>query len=164
MLAKIDKLLDKLTLAMAVLAMAALICCIGVNFFEIVNRYIAGKSIYWIQDFTLITMMWFIFPGVARVSYDKQDILIDMFINHLPAFAKKKLEAVVCLVVCLFSCLVSYESGRLMMLNWTKNMTISGIPTRYSIVTMIFSFAIVAVIYLVRMIYCFTEKNGGDAK
>lgn len=164
MLAKLDKILDKLTLAMAVLAMIALVCCIGVNFYEIVNRYIAGKSIYWIQDFTLIMMMWFIFPGVTRVSFDKQDIFIDMFVNHLPAKAQKLLEAVVCLVVALFCCLMSYEAIRLMQLNWTKNMTISGIPTRYSIVTMVFSFIIVAVIYLVRAAHCVAEKNGGKQK
>lgn len=161
---KIDKLLNRVTLAMAVLAMSALVCCIFVNFYEIANRNIAGKSMYWIQDFTLIMMMWFIFPGITRVSFDKQDIIIDIFVSHFPAAVQKKLEGVICLVVFLFSALVSYESFRLMMLNWSKNMTISGIPTRYSIITMVFSFAIVAVIYLVRAVRCVTEKTGGEGK
>lgn len=164
MLAKIDKILDKFTLAMAVLAMIALICCIGVNFYEIVNRYLFGKSIYWIQDFTLIMMMWFIFPGVTRVSFCKQDIFIDILVNRLPVSLQKKLEAGVCFVVFLFSCLMSYEAVRLMILNWTKNMTISGVPTRYSIITMVFSFAVVAFIYLIRTVHCLTDKNGGEER
>lgn len=149
---KIEKFLDRLTLAMAVLAMAAIIACIGLNFWEIANRYLRGKSIFWIQDYTLLMMMWFIFPGITRVSFDKKDIIIDILTSRIPEKAAAFFRTVTCAAVTVFSALVSYESVRLMQLNWTKKMNVSHIPTRYYIVTMIFSFAIVSVIYLVRTI------------
>ena len=159
---KIENILDKVTLAMAVLAMAAIIACIGLNFWEIVNRYFRGKSIFWIQDYTLLMMMWFIFPGITRVSFDKKDIIIDMLVAHLPKRAEAAVRTLTNALVAVLAALVSYESVRLMMLNWTKKMNVSRIPTRFYIVTMIFSFAIVAVIYLVRTIESLQEAAGKE--
>ena len=65
-------------------------------------------------------------------------------------------------LVAVLAALVSYEYVRLMMLNWTKKMNVSRIPTRFYIVTMIFSFAIVAVIYLVRTIESLQEAAGKE--
>ena len=132
---------------MTVVAALSLIFCISLNFYEIVNRYFFGKSLYWIQDVTLLLMMWFIFPGITRVTYDKQDILIDILTVHLPRRIRYALETFVNALVSAFSFLMVYESYRYILLNWNKNMSISNIPTRYYIVTILFSFFLVALLY-----------------
>ena len=154
--------MDKLTLAMAVVAMAALVVCIAINFYEIVNRYVRGKSLYWIQDFTLLMMMWFIFPGITRVSFDNQDIIIDICVRRLPKTIAAVVRTLMNALVCAFSVLVAWEGVRFMQLNWNKNMNISGMPTRYYIVTIIFSFVIVAVLYLLKTIEGVRGIEGGN--
>lgn len=144
---KIDSIFNKITLVMTVVAALSLIFCISLNFYEIVNRYFFGKSLYWIQDVTLLLMMWFIFPGITRVTYDKQDILIDILTVHLPPRVRYALEAFINALVSAFSFLMVYESYRYILLNWNKNMSISNIPTRYYIVTILFSFFLVALLY-----------------
>lgn len=149
---KIDSIFNKITLVMTVIAALSLILCIALNFYEIVNRYFFSKSLYWIQDVTLLLMMWFIFPGITRVTYDKQDILIDILTIHLPHCIRFMLESFINAIVFAFSVLMVYESYRYILLNWNKNMSISNIPTRYYSITILFSFFLVALLYLFKAI------------
>ena len=80
----------------------------------------------------------------------------------LPKRAEAAVRTLTNALVAGLAALVSYESVRLMLLNWTKKMNVSRIPTRFYIVTMIFSFAIVAVIYLVRTIESLQEAAGKE--
>lgn len=160
----VDKILKRVTDLFALISIFSLIVVILVNFYEIINRYFFSKSLFWIQDFTQLCMMWFIFLGVTKMTYENQDILIDIFVSKMPRTIRRIIKTIVNVIIALFSALMSYEAYRFMLSNWTKDMMTSGIPTRYYIVTMIICFTVLCLMYFNKAYRELKKFNKGGAE
>ena len=61
-----DKIMKKISEAMLGVSVISLSIAIVLNAVEIFRRFLYDGSFYWIQDVTLLCMMWFIFPGTMN--------------------------------------------------------------------------------------------------
>ncbi len=66
------------------LSIAALGLIVLINLYEILMRTIFNKSLLWIQDVSVLFMVWMIFCGFTAIVYQKKDITIDLLVNLLP--------------------------------------------------------------------------------
>lgn len=154
-----DRILKRASEVMMWVAIFALCATIIVNALEIFQRFFLGKSMYWIQDVTLLFMMWFIFPGMVRVSYKGADVFVDFFIGKMPEKTQRFLGAInellsflICLILCWFSI-------SLAVLRKGKAMMTSEIPYFYYTLAMIVCFGLIAAVYLNKFIGRFRKKE-----
>ena len=79
-----DKIMKKISEAMLGVSVISLSIAIVLNAVEIFRRFLYDGSFYWIQDVTLLCMMWFIFPGMIIISYKGNDVFVDIFLHKFP--------------------------------------------------------------------------------
>jgi TRAP-type C4-dicarboxylate transport system permease small subunit len=98
---------------MAVLRTAAsamLIASVGINFVNIIGRYVFSVSISWAEEAMLFLMIGCVFLGAAPVGYLGRHIRMDVVVLALPPRARKFLEIfsdlvtiATCLMLALFA-------------------------------------------------------------
>lgn len=71
------------------IAVVALVAAIVLNAYEILQRNLWGNSFIWIQEISVLLMLWFAMLGLPKVANDNADICLDLFINKLPPSARK---------------------------------------------------------------------------
>jgi TRAP-type C4-dicarboxylate transport system permease small subunit len=155
----LSKVCKKIADAMLAVSIACLICAIAINAVEIAGRFAADHSLYWIQDVTQLFMMWFIFPGMVKVFYDKQDIVVDIFVGMMPKAVRRMMSVVASALVTLFCAVLSYQSYLYMMLNYKKKMFTSQIPTKYYLVARVVCIGIIALMSLLRTVELIRGKQ-----
>ena len=79
-----DKVMRKLADFMLIVSVISLSVAILLNAVEIFRRFAFDGSFYWVQDATLLCMMWFIFPGVVAISYKGAVLFVDIFLKQFP--------------------------------------------------------------------------------
>lgn len=65
------------------ISMLALFVLLGLNTFEIAIRMGFNKSLIWVQDISVLLMVWMVFCGFTKITYDKKDVLVNYFIDKL---------------------------------------------------------------------------------
>ena len=154
-----DRFLKRASDVMMWVAIASLCATIIVNALEIFQRFFLGKSMYWIQDVTLLFMMWFIFPGMVRVSYKGTDVFVDFFIGKMPEKTRRVLECVNDLLSFLICFILCWFSVNLAVLRKGKAMMTSEIPYFYYTLAMIVCFGLIAAVYFNKFIGRFRKKE-----
>lgn len=160
MISKIIKWAADLMMAIAVVA---LILAVAVNAYEIVGRMVFAKSLLWIQDFTLLCMMWFIFPGMVKISHKGIDVVVDYFYGKFPAKMKNVIEIFNDIIVAVTCAILFVFSVNLAVLRQGKAMSASEIPLIYYTLAMNISFFLMSIMYLEKFIKRIAaRKKGGD--
>jgi TRAP-type C4-dicarboxylate transport system permease small subunit len=80
---------------MAVLRIAAgvmLVASVGINFANIIGRYVFSVSIPWAEEAMLFLMIGCVFLGAAPVGWLGRHIRMDVLVSILPAGARKIFE------------------------------------------------------------------------
>ena len=147
-----DRILKRASDVTMWIAILSLCATIIVNALEIFQRFLLGKSMYWIQDVTLLFMMWFIFPGMVRVSYKGADVFVDFFVGKMPEHVRYILGGINELLSFLICSVLFYYSVNLAVLRKGKAMMTSEIPYFYYTLAMIVCFALIAIVYLNKFI------------
>tara|TARA_R110000787_G_scaffold68163_4_gene152485 strand:- start:270 stop:851 length:582 start_codon:yes stop_codon:yes gene_type:complete len=78
---------------------------IGINFANVVGRYVFLEPIIWAEEIMIYIMVWTVFIGAVLVSYDGQHLKMDFFSIMLPSPWKEIINfiaTVSLLAVCLF--------------------------------------------------------------
>jgi TRAP-type C4-dicarboxylate transport system permease small subunit len=78
--------------AMRVTAGAMLVICVGINFLNIIGRYVFSVSITWAEETMLFLMIGCVFLGAGPVGYLGRHIRMDVVVLALPPRARKCLE------------------------------------------------------------------------
>lgn len=159
-----DKVMRKLADLMLIVSVISLSVAILLNAVEIFRRFAFDGSFYWIQDATLLCMMWFIFPGMVTISYKGTDVFVDIFLHQFPVGMQKTVNIINDILITGL-CLVLFRySVSLMLLRMGKSMLASEIPYFWYTLAMVVVFLLLALIYFGKIIKAFGRKpvEGGE--
>lgn len=109
------KLLKWLCDIQNVLAVVSLCTMIVLNAVEIFRRYFLGKSWIWIQEVTILFLVCFTFFGFSKVTFDRNDIAIDLILSKLKLKARKALQLILYVLVFVFCAVYTYYTYRLLL-------------------------------------------------
>jgi TRAP-type C4-dicarboxylate transport system permease small subunit len=96
---------NALMAALRVAAGAMLVASVGINFVNIVGRYVFSVSITWAEEAMLFLMIGCVFLGAGPVGYLGRHIRMDVVVLALPPRARKFFE-VFSDVVTIFTCVM----------------------------------------------------------
>jgi len=108
-----SKLLRILCNAQQKLSIIALLAMVTLNTVEILRRYLFGASIIWVQEITVLLLVWFTFMGFSKITYDKNDIYIDLLVVKAPYPLRRALRIFVALLAFAFTVVYTYYTFRL---------------------------------------------------
>jgi len=144
----VNRILKIITDAQMGIAMVALVSVITVNAFEIGLRFFLGRSLFWIQDVSLLLMLWMIFPGVAKIVYDKKDIVITMLIDRLPPRPKAAFEILGDLLIIGFALTLTIFSYKLLLRQSNSTTATVRIPLLFYTSAVVLNSATILAIYV----------------
>lgn len=153
------RILDKASSGMMAVSCTALGLCVAANAYEIFMRYLFAKSLYWIQDFTLLCMLWFIFPGMVKVANKGNDIAVEVLVNALPKALQRILAVAVDLLVTVFSLMLFYFSLEMFRLRIGQVKVTSLIPLNCYTLAITISMFLMSLVYIEKMVRQFTERR-----
>lgn len=154
-----DKLMKKLANLMLIVSVISLSTAILLNAVEIFRRFLYDGSFYWIQDVTLLCMMWFIFPGMVIISYKGTDVFVDIFLHQFPAKVQRVIGVVNDVIVAALCLILFRYSISLMVLRMGKSMLASEIPYFWYTLAMVVVFFLLALIYLGKVMKALGGKD-----
>lgn len=154
-----NKVLKPIADIMGYIAMFAILLLVGLNGYEIFGRLLFEKSNYWIQDVTMLLMVWFVFPGMVKVVWEKKDILVDIIPNALPKGPRRILSIVVYVLIIMFSGAMTYASGKYLYLTRASKTITAHIPSPLITCIMVLAFFMFMLIYLQNLIHLLKNKN-----
>ena len=154
------RFLHKTADAMMAIACISLAACVLTNAYEIFMRFFFAKSLYWIQDFTLLTMLWFIFPGMVKIANKGNDISVDLFLSKLPGKAQRVVKMAVDILVTLFSLCLFYFSADMFRLRIGQVKTTSSIPLNLYTVAIMVSMLLMSLVYIEKLTEQLKKEGG----
>lgn len=154
-----NKVLKPVANTMGYFAMAAILLLVGLNGYEIFCRLVLEKSNFWIQDVTMLLMVWFVFPGMVKVVWEKKDILVDIVPNALPNTPRRILSIFVHILIILFSGAMTYASGKYLYLTRASKTITAHIPTPLITCIMVIAFFMFMLIYIQNLINLLKDKD-----
>lgn len=159
-----DKIMKRMSEIMLTIAAISLIATITVNAVEIFRRFAFDASFYWIQDVTLLGMMWFIFPGMVMISYKGTDVFVDIFINRFPPKVRNVVQILNDIMVMVICFVLFYYSCKLLILRMGKSMLTSEIPYFWYTLAMVIVFLQLALVYFGKILKSGRRENsaGGE--
>ena len=81
-----------------------------ITFFQVVGRYVFGRSLFWAEEMARFSMIWIAFLGAAVAVSQRAHTRIDFFINLLPSMMRRYVEIFDSVACMAFMGLVSYYS------------------------------------------------------
>jgi TRAP-type C4-dicarboxylate transport system permease small subunit len=122
------------------LLFAALMFSVFLIFFQVVMRYVFGRSLSWSEELARYLFIWYTWIGTSLAVRKRRHIRIEILADFLKGRAKLRLEMLVLLVWALFSVFLAYkgiEIGRFLL---TSNQTSPALE-----IPMVFAYAAVPV-------------------
>lgn len=156
------RILDKTCDIMMVIACVSLAVCVFTNAYEIFMRFVFAKSLYWIQDFTLLTMLWFIFPGMVKIARKGNDIAVELFISKLPQSIQRIIKMIIDVLVTLFSLFLFYFSVNMFILRIGQVKITSSIPLNFYTAAIMISMLLMSFVYIDKLIDQIKNRRKGD--
>jgi TRAP-type C4-dicarboxylate transport system permease small subunit len=99
------RFINALMATLRVAAGAMLVASVGINFVNIIGRYVFSASITWAEEAMLFLMIGCVFLGAGPVGYAGRHIRMDVVVLALPPRAHKFFE-VFSDVVTIFTCVM----------------------------------------------------------
>lgn len=81
-----------LTAALRVAAGVMLVLSVGINFANIIGRYVFSVSLYWAEEAMLFLMIGCVFLGASQAGWLGRHIRMDVVISLLPPRARKAFD------------------------------------------------------------------------
>ena len=89
MIVIIRRVADALTAVLRVAAGTMLVLSVGINFANIIGRYVFSVSLYWAEEAMLFLMIGCVFLGASQAGWLGRHIRMDVVISLLPPRARK---------------------------------------------------------------------------
>lgn len=155
----VKRILQKIADVMSYIAMIAVLAMVALNGYEIFTRFLLEKSNYWIQDVTTLLMVWFVFPGMVKVIWEKKDILIDIVPRELPHKGRRILFGFVHIVVILFTSAMCYATLQYFLLVRDAKSIIAHIPMPFFTIMILIGWLLFLIIYIYDFIALLKNKE-----
>lgn len=143
------KAMSKIVGIMRGISMVAITALVAINGFEIFCRFFLKLSNYWIQDYSSLLMVWFVFPGMVVVVWEKKDILIDLLPKALPIPKQRILNMVVHGIVIIFTAGMVVSTLSYMSKTFTIKSITARIPMPFFSFGTLIGFMIFLIIYII---------------
>jgi TRAP-type C4-dicarboxylate transport system permease small subunit len=112
------------------LAGALMLAAIGVNFANVVARYVFASAIFWTEEVLVFLMLWAVFLAAVSIAFNGDHINMDLFFERFSPIWKRIITAsvTVVFVICTtFATLQSWQVVSLHFVNGTRSVA-AGIP------------------------------------
>jgi len=129
--------------------------------FQIVSRYVFSSPPPWSEEFARWAMVWSILIFGITLTRKNDHILMDFFVNFLPAFPKRTLLAVINGVLAIFFVLMAFSGYGLIQTSIITNQNApgSGIPLFYVYTSLPVVFIFMSLASLLNAIEAFREEK-----
>jgi len=120
--------------------------------FQVFIRYVLNTGQFWIQELSVITMMWIAFLGAAAAVWDNSHIGLNFIVESFPASIRIWVRVLNDLIILVFS-LLFFNYG-LILIEKTMGGTLSalGFPIGYTYIIIPISSLLMALFSLVKII------------
>ncbi len=139
---------------------ALILFSIGLNFANVIGRYVFFSSIIWAEEVMIFIMVWCVFIGAILVSYDGRHLKMDLLSVNLKPPLKQIINAfavIVLLICCGVVAVQSFKAtelfGRL-----GQESTVAGIPMVIPHAALLIGFVLIIIAVAVR----FREHVSGE--
>jgi TRAP-type C4-dicarboxylate transport system permease small subunit len=107
-----------------------MLIAIGVNFVNVVARYVFGSAIFWTEEILVFLMLWSVFLAAVPIAFNGEHINMDLFFERFSPRWKNFITACVAVVFiscCAFLVLQSWQVVSLHFKNGTRSVA-AGVP------------------------------------
>jgi TRAP-type C4-dicarboxylate transport system permease small subunit len=151
---KVERVADALAVTVERILALALILGIALNFINVVGRYVSGATLHGADEIEIYILIWIAFLGAAATSWRGQHLRMDILVNACPPMVRlavSLLETAVMLAIALFVAVQSFRYvERIYLLGAVSD--IARIPTWIPHSAIVISFAVIALIVIVRVV------------
>lgn len=152
---KYENLVSRISDFQMAVAMLSLGIIVPINLYEIIARTFFNKSLIWIQETSVLLMVWMIFCGFTKIVYEKKDIKIDLITGRLNNKIRTVLEILTHIVMLAFLLVFSYYGYFYMMKQIGIGTLTSDIPRVLYIFPVVLNSISVTLIYINELIVDF---------
>nr|WP_142411103.1 TRAP transporter small permease subunit [Clostridium sp. Marseille-P7770] len=149
------------------IAVVALVAAIVLNAYEILQRNLWGNSFIWIQEISVLLMLWFAMLGLPKVANDNADICLDLFINKLPPSARKIVDLLVAAMLVFMNYILLVNLYKLYLSQGNNVTIVARYPLKFRSYALFLGIGTTEIKYIantVKAALAVLGKKGGDEK
>jgi TRAP-type C4-dicarboxylate transport system permease small subunit len=90
-----------------------LLLAIGINFANIVGRYLFSAPLPWAEEVLSFLIIWGVCLGASAVTYDRRHLAMDVFVGLYPAWLRRILEGLALVTVVGFSGFAAVQAWKI---------------------------------------------------
>ena len=131
-----------------------LLAAIGINFANIVGRYVFLAPLPWAEEVLSFLIIWGVMVGASAVTYDRRHLVMDLFVGSFPPTMRRIVDVVTLAVLVGFSafaCMQAWTIVELMAENGQVSIT-AGIPMTVPYFSFVLGFAMIAIAAVVEAV------------
>ena len=142
----------------------AILCSIGINFANIIGRYILLSPIIWAEEVMIYINVWCVFIGVILVTWDGRHLKMDLLSSMLKSPWKEivnTISTVGFILICIFVVLQSWTVSS-MMERLDQRSVVAEIPMVIPHAAVLLGFGAMLVVILYKIRSYITGAFGSD--
>ncbi|MBX3609872.1 MAG: TRAP transporter small permease [Hydrogenophaga sp.] len=112
--------------ALIVLLMASMAVLVFAN---VVMRYVFNQSIFWVEEFTQIQMIWVAYLGAGLALREGRHVAVDMLQDALPAPLRKFVRVCIAVGIALFLLALVVLGVQIAEFTWSQETPAMGLPS-----------------------------------
>lgn len=115
----------RLNQALIILLMASMAILVFAN---VVMRYVFNQSIFWVEEFTQIQMIWVAYLGAGLALREGRHVAVDMLQDVLPSPLRKAIRTFIALAMALFLLALIVLGVQIAEFTWSQETPAMGLP------------------------------------
>lgn len=115
----------RLNQALIILLMASMAVLVFAN---VVMRYVFNQSIFWVEEFTQIQMIWVAYLGAGLALREGRHVAVDMLQDALPAPIRRAIRGFIALATALFLLTLTVLGVQIAEFTWSQETPAMGLP------------------------------------
>lgn len=115
----------RLNQGLIVALMASMAVLVFVN---VVMRYVFNQSIFWVEEFTQIQMIWVAYLGAGLALREGRHVAVDMLQDVLPAGLRRAVRHLIALAMALFLATLVVLGVQIAQFTWSQETPAMGLP------------------------------------
>jgi len=123
--ARLEQGFVRLNQALIVLLMASMAVLVFAN---VVMRYVFNQSIFWVEEFTQIQMIWVAYLGAGLALREGRHVAVDMLQDLLPAPLRRVVRTLIALAIALFLLTLVVLGVQIAEFTWGQETPAMGLP------------------------------------
>jgi len=151
--------LEKLTRFIEYFCTLLFVVMTTITFFQVVGRYLFGKSFFWAEELSRFTMIWIVFLGASVAVSQKAHTRIDFFINLLPPGIRRLIgifDTVACMT---FMLVVSYYSIGIVKISMRNLSTGLRVPLGFIYIALPVAGVLMTLYFLLQIYHLIIDKK-----